>query len=99
MILALAPACWISASLMLRSTARLKAWRLNSNSPENNCVRICSIVFIWLQNLAVLPYEISDAFQCLFYFFVGRGIGAADITRAADAKGPTWNDRDPFLVE
>jgi hypothetical protein len=46
-----APACLISTSLILRSTARLKAWRLNSNSPDANCRQISVSVFILYSHL------------------------------------------------
>ncbi len=46
MILACGPASRISISLKLRSTARLKACRLNSKSPAANCQRMSSSVFM-----------------------------------------------------
>src|SRR5690242_10412731 len=46
MILAYAPASWMLTVLMLRSTARLKAWWLNSNSPADSCRRRSSSVFM-----------------------------------------------------
>jgi len=39
------PRCHIGR-LMLRSTTRLKAWRLNSNLPVDSCRRMSSSVFI-----------------------------------------------------
>ncbi len=38
------------------------------------------------------PHKISHALQSNLNFFISRGVRAADITRPADAKGPTGDD-------